>query len=128
MTYYGQCMSMLDDMPDPAATITDLDVLIQDVTHLLTTQRGTMATDAGFGFGLSDELLAGSTPASLPALASTIQSALEDDDRITTVDVDIAIVEDGRVLLTISIDASNGASFRLVGPLSALITELITNG
>lgn len=125
MTYYGQCMRMMDDMPNPASFAVDIDVLIQDVYHLLTTRRGTMATKPDFGFGLSDEILAGRTPDTMPALASSIQSALEDDDRITLVDVDLTFEADGHVIITISIDATNGASFRLVGPLSSLTAELI---
>lgn len=127
MTYYGRCMRMLDDLSNPASFAVDLEVLIQDVYHLLTTRRGTMATKPDFGFGLSDEILAGRTPDSMPALASSIQSALEDDDRIALVDVDMSFGEDGIVIFAISIDATNGESFRLVGPLSSLVVEL-TNG
>lgn len=122
---YGTCMACLDDLADPARILSGDEILIQDVYHLLTTQRGTMATKPEFGFGLSDELLLGRDPDSIPALASSIQSELEDDDRIDAADVSIEIGDNGEVSFDIQIDAASGSSFRLVGPLATLLEEIL---
>lgn len=120
-------MRMTDDLEGPATMVSGQGALVQDIYHMLTTEPGTMATNAEFGFGLTNEMLVGRDPLTMPALASSIQAALEDDDRIDSAEVALDFLADGSVNITIEIAPSRGPSFRLVGPLSSLLTEL-TNG
>lgn len=124
---YGTCMSIMDDLPNVAALLSGIAVLVQDIYHLLTTVRGTCAPLPEFGFGLTDELLSAHDPDSTPAIASSVQAALEDDDRIALADVQIDPDPSGVAILTIAIDPTVGPAFRLVGPLSSLIVELTAN-
>lgn len=122
---FGTCLLCMDDIDPGGRLATGLQPLVQDVYHLLITERGTLPTDAEFGFGLSDAILSGYGPEELPALADQIETALSEDDRIASNTVEFT-VENEAVSIVISVTAATAppTGFRLVGPLSAVRVEL----
>jgi hypothetical protein len=87
-----------------------------------------MWTDPESGFGLSDALLSAYGPEELPALADDIESTMAEDPRVksaslTFTDADGIVLIDGVIVA----NTSPPTGFRLVGPLSALKAEILTD-
>ncbi len=125
MPDFGVQMDWLRDMNNDR-TISGLAVLVQDIVHLLITVRGTNPRNPERGFGITQQVLSGYTQETLPALASSIESVLLEDERITDADVN-ADISTGTWVLDMRITTSNAESFSLVGPIGDLRLEL-TNG
>jgi hypothetical protein len=121
-------MLVLDDLNSSAVMATGLEPLIQDVYHLIITERGTMPTDPEFGFGLADIILNSYGPDELPAIADQIETSLSEDDRIASATVSIEIV-DNVVTMVVDVAANTEppTGFRLVGPLSELRAEVVSD-
>jgi hypothetical protein len=121
-------MQMFDDLDASATLATGLVPLIQDVYHLIITERGTLANDPEFGFGLTDIILSQYGPDELPAIADQIETTLSEDDRIKTASVSL-IVTANEVGLDVNAVANTTppSGFRLVGPLANLRAEIIAD-
>jgi phage baseplate assembly protein W len=125
---FGTCMDVRDDLSPTGALARGVRVLINDIRHLLLTERGTCWTDLDFGLGLGSYTLQGVSPRGLPAIESDIQEALDEDDRIGAATVDVQMRE-GRLFVSIDVvpaeEPANG--FRLVGYVTDLREELLSN-
>ena len=125
---FGVCMRVFDDLDPSAAPATGIVPLIQDVYHLLITERGTLPTDPEFGFGLSDLTLSGFSPDDLPSLADQIETTLSEDDRIATASVTLETSGSSvaiRVIVTTATEPPTG--FNLVGTIGNLKAEILTD-
>jgi hypothetical protein len=125
---FGVCMLVLDDIDPSSAIASGLMPLIQDVYHLIITERGTLPTDAEFGFGLSDLILSALDPDQLPALADQIETTLSEDDRIAQATVQFRA--DGDVVsMVVRVVAATTprTGFELVGTVGALKATILSN-
>lgn len=124
----GTCMDVRDDLSPTGALARGVRVLMNDIRHLLLTERGTCWTDLDFGLGLGSYTLQGVSPLGLPAIESDIQAALDDDDRIASSTVEVQM-RDGRLFITLDVEvaAEPPQGFRLVGYVNDLREELLTN-
>ena len=125
---FGTCMDVRDDLHPSGAIAKGLRVLVNDIRHLLLTERGTLWLDPSFGLGLGSYILSPQSPAGLPAIESDITQALDDDDRIDSSIVS-ADLHEGRLFITVDIVAKTEppSGFRLVGYVTDLREELLTN-
>lgn len=128
MNPFGTCMRVLDDLDPSGIMATGLEPLIQDVYHLLITERGTMPTDAEFGFGLTDVLLSSYSTAELPAIADQIETTLSEDDRIAAASVQLTVIDNVvRIVVDVRAATTPASDFRLVGSLSDLKAEVVAD-
>lgn len=123
---FGTCMNVFDDLDPTGQMATGLTVFVNDVYHLIITERGTVATDPDFGFGVTEELLSGLLDGDITALADDIEAAILDDDRsadatVTITNQDNVLVMDAYVVAA----TEPPTGFRLVGPLSDLRAEIL---
>ena len=119
-------MNVFDDLDPTGAMASGITVLVNDIYHLIITERGTLATDPDFGFGVTDELLSGLLDEDIPALADEIEAAILDDDRVSDSTVTIARQDDVLVMDVYVLAATEPPDgFRLVGPLSDLRAEIL---
>lgn len=127
MPDYGRHIDWLRDISTAGKTITGPELVAQDIIHLLITVRGTNPRNPSRGFGITQEILSGYTPETLPALASSIETTLLEDERILAAEVD-ASIDTGTWALSLRVDLVDGSSFLLVGPIGDLRVELLANG
>jgi hypothetical protein len=125
---FGRCMDVRDDLSRAGSMAAGARVLINDIRHLLLTERGTIWLAPDFGLGLGSYALSGVGPDGLPAIESDITSALEDDDRIADSDVKVEL-RDGRLWIELDVTTATEPpqGFRLVGYVSDLREELTSN-
>lgn len=125
---FGVCMKVLDDLDPSASLATGLTPLIQDVYHLIITERGTLPTNPEFGFGLSELTLSGFGPEELPVMADQIETTLSEDDRIASSTVEM-VVENDTVVMSVNVIAATDppTGFRLVGSLGDMKAEILAD-
>lgn len=125
---FGICMWAMDDVRLDSTLAKGLQPLIQDVYHLLITERGTMWTDPEFGFGLSDAVLSAFGPDELPSVADEIESSLAEDDRIASATILFSQIDDEVAINgTIIANTTPPTGFTLVGPLSSLKAQVLVD-
>jgi hypothetical protein len=123
---FGTCMNVFDDLDPTGAMASGITVLVNDTYHLIITERGTVATNPDFGFGVTEELLSGLLDEDIPALADEIEAAILDDDRVSDSTITIARQDDVLVMDVYVLAATEPPEgFRLVGPLSDLRAEIL---
>jgi len=101
-------------------------VVAEDFIREIVTERGTNPIDPERGLGMGRVVFAATEEADLPAYASDIQSALEQDERVSSVDATVTLGPTGKLEVTINVDLAAGPSFRLVGPISVIRAELVS--
>lgn len=124
---YGRGLTGLAELRLDGSLTRGLEAVIRDVYHMLVTVRGSLPADPEAGLGLLDLVLGETSTESLPAIAADIESELLKDDRVETVDATVTATPDGGLVIDIQVDLAAGPSFRLVGPISSVRAEMITN-
>jgi hypothetical protein len=119
-------MNVFRDLDPTGKLAKGITVLVNDLYHLLTTKRGTMATNAEFGLGIGEDLLSGLDESELPALAGDIEGAFLEDDRVAEVTAELETI-DNVVNISIRVVAATEppTGFSFVGPLATLRAEIL---
>ena len=112
----------LDLDPFAAETTSDLQTLIQDVTHVLRELPGNNPDDIDAGVGVETYL--NGTVDAFKTLPSKIEHQLLRDDRITAATATIAQQGDGTFTLSIVLNVANGVLPLLYGWQGGVFTNL----
>jgi len=101
-----------------------VNILARDLIFALLTERGSLPADPEKGLGLSSMLMAATDPAELPAIGPDIEAELLKDPRVSEVDATVGI-QGAELSIQIVVTPNAGPTFSLIGPLSAIRTEII---
>lgn len=105
----GTDLRWVDDLDETAASVSGVELLVQDLFHLLDTAPGQLVDDPTWGYGIKQRLLSvGLTPARIAQIPAEIAAALRKDDRVTTVDVVMSQPAPGETLIRIAGESDAG--------------------
>lgn len=127
MATYGRGMTGIGELRCDGKLTRGLDAIVRDVYHMLVTVRGSLPADPEAGLGLLDRVLGETTSESLPAIGSDIEAELAKDDRIDDSDAQVTVAN-GVLVIDLTVTLKSGTSFKLIGPIGAVRTELLSNG
>lgn len=129
MSVYGVGMVCMSSLELQGRLTRGLQSIIQDLYHALMTVPGTMATDPSFGLGLLEYTLAAMDEEDIPAIGSLIETEFAKDDRVKSTDASVTVgVGDGPLQIDIIVALHAGPSFRFIGPIDSVRTEILSNG
>lgn len=125
---YGRCMTGMNRLDLRGRLTRGLESVIQDTYHALITVRGTLPSDPEAGLGLIDRILDAGDIGEQPALGSDIEAELQKDDRIASSEATVTPDPSGLVVIDLVVTTAAGPTFRLVGPIASVRTEILYNG
>lgn len=105
----GTDLRWVDDLDETAASVSGVELLIQDLFHMLDTEPGQLVDDPTWGYGVKQRLLSvGLTPARLAQVPAEIAAAIRRDDRVLQVDVVMSQPAPGQMLIRIAGESDSG--------------------